>query len=103
MSIERKYDGEYCQIHIDLTNKQTPVQIFSKSGKDSTADRSAIIRTLEHSLQIGNTKCKFLHRCIVEGELLVWSDKLSNITDFHKLRKFLPRSGTFIGIENDSP
>ncbi|GAB1192927.1 hypothetical protein APSETT444_002128 [Aspergillus pseudonomiae] len=31
MSIERKYDGEYCQIHIDLSKPSSPIQIFSKS------------------------------------------------------------------------
>ncbi|KAJ5104378.1 hypothetical protein NUU61_001725 [Penicillium alfredii] len=103
MSIERKYDGEYCQVHVDLSNRNTPIQIFSKSGKDSTADRLGIIPVVEESLQIRSPQCKFMRRCIVEGELLVWSDKHSKVADFHKLRKFLPRSGTFIGIENDSP
>ncbi|KAJ6110797.1 hypothetical protein N7486_003032 [Penicillium sp. IBT 16267x] len=103
MSIERKYDGEYCQIHIDFTNKQAPIQIFSKSGKDSTSDRSGIISTVEESLHIGSPQCKITRRCILEGELLVWSDKRGDIADFHKLRKFLSRSGTFIGIDSDSP
>ncbi|KAJ5191874.1 uncharacterized protein N7498_010859 [Penicillium cinerascens] len=103
MSIERKYDGEYCQVHIDLTNKQNPVQIFSKSGKDSTADRFGIIPTVEESLQMETAKCKFARHCILEGELLVWSEKQNGVADFHKLRKFLPRSGTFIGIDSDSP
>lgn len=103
MSVERKYDGEYCQIHIDFSNKQTPIQIFSKSGKDSTSDRSGIMSTVEESLHIGSSQCKFTQCCILEGELLVWSDKLGDIADFHKLRKFLSRSGTFIGVDNDSP
>lgn len=103
MSIERKYDGEYCQVHIDLMNKQNPVQIFSKSGKDSTADRFRIIPTVEESLQMGTAKCKFARHCILEGELLVWSVIQNEMADFHKLRKFLPRSGTFIGIDSDSP
>ncbi|KAJ5737722.1 Nucleic acid-binding OB-fold [Penicillium malachiteum] len=103
MSIERKYDGEYCQIHIDLTNKQNQIQIFSKSGKDSTADRSGIMTTLGESLQIGTPECKFTHRCILEGELLVYSDKREGIADFHKLRKFLSRSGALIGVDSDSP
>lgn len=103
MSIERKYDGEYCQIHIDLTNRQTPVQIFSKSGKDSTADRSGIIPVIDESLQVGTSQCQFVHRCIVEGELVVWSDRHGGMAGFHKLRKFLARSGAFIGVDSDSP
>lgn len=39
MSLEHKIDGEYCQIHVDLTSGKPRVQIFSKSGKDSTEDR----------------------------------------------------------------
>ncbi|KAJ5089057.1 hypothetical protein N7532_007741 [Penicillium argentinense] len=103
ISVERKYDGEYCQIHVDLTHKRTPVQIFSKSGKDSTEDRSGIIPVIEDSLRIGSSKCRFIHRCILEGELVVWSDKREGIAGFHKLRKFLSRSGTLIGVDSDSP
>ena len=103
MSVERKYDGEYCQIHIDLTNQSTPIHIFSKSGKESTDDRSGIFPSLEKALRMGSEHCKFSRHCILEGELVVWSDKRSGIADFHKLRKFLTRSGTMIGIDSDSP
>ena len=103
MSLERKYDGEYCQIHVDLTDTENPVRIFSKSGKDSTDDRSGIFPTLEESLQMGSDQCRFSRRCILEGELVVWSEKRGGIADFHKLRKFLTRSGTMIGIDSDSP
>ncbi|KAE8348764.1 hypothetical protein BDV28DRAFT_164085 [Aspergillus coremiiformis] len=102
MSIERKYDGEYCQIHIDLSKNSNPIQIFSKSGKDSTADRSGIHHVIRDSLMIGKSGCTFSRRCILEGELLVWSDRHGKIMDFHKLRKFIARSGTFIGTESDS-
>ncbi|KAJ5181285.1 Nucleic acid-binding OB-fold [Penicillium cf. griseofulvum] len=103
MSIERKYDGEYCQIHVDLSNKYTPVQIFSKSGKDSTADKDKIIPVIEESLGIGLPDCKFTQRCIVEGELLVWNDQNCELMDFNKIRRFIPRSGTMLGVDNDSP
>lgn len=42
MSVEDKIDGEYCQIHIDLSKPNQRIQIFSKSGKDSTEDRRAL-------------------------------------------------------------
>lgn len=42
MSCEEKIDGEYCQIHIDLSKGRNCIQIFSKSGKDSTDDRIAL-------------------------------------------------------------
>ncbi|KAB8225564.1 hypothetical protein BDV33DRAFT_230990 [Aspergillus novoparasiticus] len=103
MSIERKYDGEYCQIHVDLSKPSRSIQIFSKSGKDSTADRLGIHHVIRDSLRIGRPGSKLSRRCILEGELLVWSDRHGKIMDFHKLRKFIARSGTFIGTENDSP
>lgn len=102
MSVERKYDGEYCQIHIDLS-KSNPIQIFSKSGKDSTLDRSGVHEAIKRSLRIGDPNCRFSRYCILEGELLVWSEKEQKIQGFHKLRKFISRSGIFIGTENDSP
>ncbi|KAM0216467.1 hypothetical protein ACHAPQ_003819 [Fusarium lateritium] len=42
MSVEDKIDGEYCQIHIDPSKGDRCIQIFSKSGKDSTEDRVAL-------------------------------------------------------------
>ncbi|OAX83079.1 hypothetical protein ACJ72_02567 [Emergomyces africanus] len=103
MSVERKYDGEYCQIHIGLSKGSGGIQIFSKSGKDSTADRSGIHSTLKECLNIGKSNCKISKNCILEGELLVWSDAESKILPFHTLRKHVLRSGSFIGTENDSP
>ena len=32
MSVEHKYDGEYCQIHIELSKGKDSIRIFSKSG-----------------------------------------------------------------------
>lgn len=103
MSIERKYDGEYCQIHVDMSNKFAPIQIFSKSGKDSTADRDKILPVIEEALGLGSSDCKISGRCILEGELLVWNDEDAEIMDFNKLRRLLPRSGVLLGVENDSP
>lgn len=42
VSCEEKLDGEYCQVHIDLSKGYDCIQIFSKSGKDSTKDRIAL-------------------------------------------------------------
>jgi DNA ligase 4 len=44
MSCEQKVDGEYCQVHIDLAKGRGSncIQIFSKSGKDSTKDRARL-------------------------------------------------------------
>ncbi|KAM0256892.1 hypothetical protein ACHAQJ_004714 [Trichoderma viride] len=43
MSVEAKVDGEYCQIHVDVSKGRRGIQIFSKSGKDSTEDRNRLI------------------------------------------------------------
>lgn len=42
VSCENKVDGEYCQIHVDLSKGHRSIQIFSKSGKDSTEDRAGV-------------------------------------------------------------
>jgi DNA ligase 4 len=37
VSVERKYDGEYCQVHVSLqADNNSTVTIFSKSGRNST-------------------------------------------------------------------
>ncbi len=102
MSLERKYDGEYCQIHIDLTKGEDWVQIFSKSGKDSTSDRVGVHDTIKKCLKIGEPSCGFSGKCILEGELVVWSDEEGKIMEFHKLRKHVSRSGSFLGTAKDS-
>lgn len=101
-SVERKYDGEYCQIHIDLSHEIPRIQIFSKSGKDSTNDRIGLHRAIQLGLRIGQTGCKFSKHCIVEGELLVWSELDKKVLDFCKIRKHVNRSGSYIGISKDS-
>ncbi|KAL8687998.1 MAG: hypothetical protein Q9218_005977 [Villophora microphyllina] len=102
MSVERKYDGEYCQIHVNLARGRDCIQIFSKSGKDSTADRQGVHETIKHSLRIGHPDCKFTRQCILEGELLVYNDLEQRVADFHKIRKHVTRSGSFLGTELDS-
>ncbi|KAJ9210450.1 hypothetical protein DTO166G4_7917 [Paecilomyces variotii] len=102
MSVERKYDGEYCQIHVNLSQQPDCIQIFSKSGKDSTIDRIGIHNVIKQCLRMGQRDCIFSRRCILEGELLVWSDREEKILEFHKLRKYITRSGAFIGTDSDS-
>lgn len=102
MSIERKYDGEYCQVHVDLSKRESPIQIFSKSGKDSTKDREKLHQSIIKSLRIGSHDCAFTKSCILEGEMVVWSDTGNNILPFCKLRKHVSRSGSFLGTAVDS-
>ncbi|KAI0403243.1 hypothetical protein F4802DRAFT_572869 [Xylaria palmicola] len=102
VSCEQKIDGEYCQIHIDLRKPRDCIQIFSKSGKDSTADRTSLHRAIRDSLRIGGPECSLTKGCILEGELVVYSTKEHKILPFHKIRKHVSRSGSFLGTANDS-
>ncbi|KAI8171524.1 DNA ligase 4 [Colletotrichum sp. SAR 10_65] len=63
------------KIHIDLSKGYKCIQIFSKSGKDSTSDRAALHGAIRDSLNIGKFDCKFSKGCILEGELVVYNDK----------------------------
>ena len=102
MSIERKYDGEYCQVHVDLRKPVNRFQLFSKSGKDSTVDRSGLHKTLTDCLRIGAEECAISTKCILEGEMAVWSDRENKILDFCKIRKHISRTGSFLGTAVDS-
>ncbi|KAL2143251.1 hypothetical protein VTI28DRAFT_10623 [Corynascus sepedonium] len=102
ISCEEKMDGEYCQIHIDLSKGFHCIQIFSKSGKDSTRDRMALHDSIRKSLQLGQPSCPLKRSCILEGELVVYSDKHHKVLDFHKIRKHVLRSGSFLGTDKDS-
>lgn len=101
-AMERKYDGEYCEIHIDLSRGTDCIKIFSKSGKDSTEDRKAVHDTISKALQIGKPNCAFRKKCIVLGELLVYSDLERKILEFHKIRKHVSRSGLSLWTDEDS-
>ena len=102
MSCEGKIDGEYCQIHVDLSKGQDCIQIFSKSGKDSTRDRAGLHSAIRTSLQIGEPSCMLKKGCILEGELVVCDERNGKILDFHKIRKHVSRSGSFLGTKKDS-
>ncbi|KAL2266448.1 hypothetical protein VTJ83DRAFT_5800 [Remersonia thermophila] len=102
VSCEEKMDGEYCQIHIDLSRGYRCIQIFSKSGKDSTQDRLALHDSIRKSLQLGQPSCPLKRNCILEGELVVYSDRESRVLDFHAIRRHVLRSGARIGTGKDS-
>ncbi|KAI1462370.1 hypothetical protein F4805DRAFT_410367 [Annulohypoxylon moriforme] len=102
MSCEQKIDGEYCQIHINLRKPHSNIQIFSKSGKDSTQDRLGLHQVIRESLKLSDADCPLTIGCILEGELVVYSNKENKILPFHKIRKYVSRSGSFIGTSFDS-
>ncbi|ERF69377.1 hypothetical protein EPUS_08649 [Endocarpon pusillum Z07020] len=103
MSVEQKYDGEYCQIHVCLIKSGPKIQIFSKSGRDSTTDRAGVYGAIVAGLAIGTPQCKFQRTCIMEGELLVWNDDSKQIERFRKIRKHVRRACHRLGCAQDSP
>ncbi|KAH8727374.1 hypothetical protein GQ44DRAFT_725266 [Phaeosphaeriaceae sp. PMI808] len=103
LSVERKYDGEYCQVHIDLSKGKKCIKIFSKSGRDSTDDRIGLHDVVRDCLRLESAECKIKKQCILEGELLVWNDDKERIEPFHKIRKHVSRSGRYLGTRADSP
>ncbi|KAI9662621.1 MAG: hypothetical protein M1821_008788 [Bathelium mastoideum] len=102
-SAERKYDGEYCEIHIDMSKGSQCIQIYSKSGKDSTQDRAAVHGVIRECLRLGKPDGVIKSTCILLGELVVYSDIAEEILEFAKIRKHVSRSGSFLGTEKDSP
>lgn len=103
ISVERKYDGEYCQVHIDISKGKKCIRIFSKSGKDSTTDRVRLHAAVENSLKLWKEDCPIKKQCILEGELLIWHEKKQQIQPFEKIRKHVTRNGRFLGNDQDSP
>jgi DNA ligase 4 len=101
--IERKYDGEYCEIHVCLNKDSGFLRIFSKGGKDSTSDRKGLHSTIVKCLRIGQAECNFKSQCILIGEMVVFSKREQKIQEFHRIRKHIPRSGRYMGTDKDSP
>ncbi|KAL1635843.1 hypothetical protein SLS56_001538 [Neofusicoccum ribis] len=99
--IERKYDGEFCEVHVDLT-KEDNIQIFSKNGKDATNDRRNLLPAIRGSLKIGTAECRIKSKCILLGEMVVFNQLDNQVMDFDKIRKHVSRSGSFLGTDKDS-
>lgn len=101
--VERKYDGEYCEVHVDLQDNLRPIKLFSKAGKDATEDRHNLMPALHESLRIGSVDSAISQQCILVGEVVVFSDRIQQILPFHAIRKLVPRSGRLLGTDEDSP
>ncbi|KAF3920222.1 hypothetical protein AA313_de0206866 [Arthrobotrys entomopaga] len=102
-ALERKYDGgignsQYCQIHINLTKGNDWLKIYSKSGRDSTQDRSGCHSIIRECLRLNSPDTRIVkQKCILEAEFLVYSNTEKHIADFHSIRNHVTRSGTYIG------
>ena len=104
VSVERKYDGEYCQVHVRIDQRgQHDITLFSKSGRESTKDREPILSTIADCLQLNTADCRVQRQCILVGELLVWSDLIQDIMPFFVIRRYVTRAGRHLGCDQDSP
>jgi DNA ligase 4 len=101
MNIERKYNGEYYQIYIDLNQTRYHIKIFSKSGENSIIYRVRLHSIVRNNLIFDIVDCR-IKKCILEEELLIWIDNDERIESFHKIRKYVKRSDRLIGIARDS-
>lgn len=101
-SLQTKFDGEYCQVHVDLSGDPLDyIKIFSKSRKDSTEDKAAVHGFLRDCLRVGLSGCGIKQNCILEGELLVYNRETSSIMPFHKIRQHVTRAGRHLGTAAD--
>jgi ATP-dependent DNA ligase len=90
-------------VHVNLDEEpDSRIKIFSKSAKDSTHDRRKLHDTLRKCLRIEEPNCAFKKRCIIIGEMVVFSNKEQQILEFHHIRKHVSRSGVFLGTDVDS-
>lgn len=80
------------------------MRIFSKNGKDSTADRKPIHSTIRNALRIGRSDCLFRKNCVILGEIVLYNDREKKILPLSKIRKHITRSGSSIGtLQNSLP
>jgi DNA ligase-4 len=107
---EIKYDGERMQIHIERNNShmEPSIQIFSKSGRNSTYDRIFTHPIIKKALDWsdsrpfgiyqpdGNYSHPFLHvdNAIFEAELAVYNEELKSIEIFGGISDFTTRKKT---------
>lgn len=78
------------------------IKIFSKNGKDATADREPLHASIRDALRLGQSDCRFKRNCILLAEMVLYSDKEQKILPFSKIRKHIKRSGSFLGALQDS-
>ncbi|ODQ54182.1 hypothetical protein SAICODRAFT_24485 [Saitoella complicata NRRL Y-17804] len=101
---ETKYDGERMQVHVSRSKRRGELtfQIFSKSGRNSTADRSGVHAALRRALRMDSGHGRpYETSVVVEAELCVWNEKTRTIQEFDKVRNFMTRAGREIGVYED--
>ncbi|KAG6029645.1 hypothetical protein E4U41_000298 [Claviceps citrina] len=120
MSVEDKIDGEYCQIHVSIAKGKLQIQIFSKSGKDSTEDRHKLNGRSDLAAQIAlyamGAFSKESSSCMMTWWVVSKLAKLpvfargadttpaqeNKIMPFHRIRNHVARRGRLIDVDLDS-
>ncbi|KAK9236484.1 ATP dependent DNA ligase domain-containing protein [Lipomyces kononenkoae] len=102
--VETKYDGERMQIHLSLNPPF--IKIFSKSGRESTNDRTGIHEAIKKTLRIleyadESSPAGFQKSVILEAELLVFDEQEKRIAEFHRISDHVYRAGIRINAAND--
>jgi len=76
---ETKYDGERAQIHVQISNGNPKITIFSKSGKDSTMDRLGVHGIISEALGLGSSaadarpcSAKIKKNVVLDAEMIAW-------------------------------
>ncbi len=104
MSVERKYDGWYVQVHIDMSrSRDNRIHLISRRGKNLTTAAFGLHDALEEGLRLNEPDCLITRNCIVEVEMVVWNRKKKAIEEFCKVRKHILIHGHTIGTAMDSP
>jgi len=95
LSVEGRYDGEYCQVRVWMLgdHPQPQIRVFSKSGRDSTLDRNSIIPAIRQCLRLGRSRGKAQEHCILVVELVVWNDSVHDTMPLYKIRRYVTRDG----------
>ncbi|KAK9369252.1 ATP dependent DNA ligase domain-containing protein [Lipomyces kononenkoae] len=101
---ETKYDGERMQIHLSLNPPF--IKIFSKSGRESTEDRTGIHEAIKKALRIfkysdESSPAGFQKSVILEAELVVFDKQENRIAEFHRISDHVYRAGIRINAAND--
>lgn len=78
-----KYDGERIQVHVDMS---TPwrIRIFSRSGRDSTYERSTIMPFVEQAL------ISDVQSCVLDGELVTYNTVRQCVEPFGNVQGMAP-------------
>jgi DNA ligase 4 len=100
---EYKYDGKYCQIHIDLTKKQNEsIQIISKSGRHLAVNNSDLYQAIRMGLQIEKNACEFRRNCIIIGELVRWHVIERRALPFYSIKRYATYSNHVLEASGNS-